>query len=132
MSLEDIIEHAGVKGMKWGKRKASGSKSSGKQRQTLKDRAKKNVNSIKRERQWTDQYKRRGSMSDSELRAKIDRLRLENDFGKLAGEAKLSQRKKAKAVMDGYSKVKNSSSGKALKSAIAKSVAKKAATAAVL
>ncbi|MEG0239498.1 MAG: hypothetical protein RR643_05040 [Anaerorhabdus sp.] len=127
MNLDEAIQHAGVKGMKWGKRKGPI-----KGKQTLSSRAKKNVNSIKRERQWTDQYKRRASMSDAQLRTKLNRLRLENEFARQAGEAKLSQRKRAKMFIDASSSIKNSSSGKALSAALAKKVAKKAAVAAVV
>ena len=123
MSLEDIIEHAGVKGMKWGVRKGV---------TKAKQKIATNKASTKREKSWQGQYKKRGSMSNAQLKTKIERLRLENEFNRLATEANAPRRKKAKMYMDSVSKLAVSSTGKTLAKKIAKNVAKGAATAAVV
>ena len=123
MSLEDIIEHAGVKGMKWGVRKGV---------TKAKQKIATNKASTKREKSWQGQYKKRGSMSNAQLKTKIERLRLENEFNRLATEANAPRRKKAKMYMDSVSKLAVSSTGKTLAKKIAKNVAKGAVTAAVV
>ena len=127
MSMEEIIEHAGVKGMKWGVKK-SVSTSVGKAKQKIAT----NKASSKREKSWQGQYKKRGSMSNAQLKTKIERLRLENEFNRLATEANPPRIKKAKMYMDIVSKLAVSSTGKTLAKKIAKNVAKGAATAAVI
>lgn len=123
MSLEDIIEHAGVKGMKWGVRKGV---------TKAKQKIATNKASSKREKSWKGQYKKRGTMSNAQLKTKIERLRLENEFNRLATEANAPRRKKAKMYIDSVSKLAVSSTGKTLAKKIAKNVAKGAATAAVI
>ena len=122
--MEDILEleHSGIKGMKWGQRKLKNAV------------ANRNINksSRKRENDWANQYKKRGSMSNADLKRKIERLRMENDFNRLATEASAGQRAKAKMYIDGASKFANSPAGKQATSAIAKKLAKRAAVAAVL
>lgn len=94
--MEYQLEHAGVKGMKWGVRKA------------VKSRA----NSAKRERSWTKQYRERDKMSDDQLRSVVNRLRLENDFAQLAGRASKGQRKMAKDMIKTASSIAMSDTGK--------------------
>lgn len=117
------LEHAGVKGMKWGVKKGV---------TKAKQKIATNKSSAKREKSWQGQYKKRGSMSNAQLKTKIERLRLENEFNRLATEANAPRRKKAKMYMDSVSKLAVSSTGKTLAKKIAKNVAKGAATAAVI
>lgn len=86
---ELIIQHYGVKGMKWGVRKSVSSR----------------VKSAKRERSWKKQYRERDSMSDDDLRKVVNRLRLENEFAKLSGQASKGQRKMAKSFIKSASSV---------------------------
>ena len=86
---ELVLEHYGVKGMKWGVRK------------TVSSRAK----SAKRERSWKKQYRERESMSDDELRNVVNRLRLENDFARLSAQASKGQRKMAKSFIKNASSI---------------------------
>lgn len=83
------LQHYGVKGMKWGVRKAVKTRS----------------DSAKRERSWKKQYRDRGKMSDDELRNVVNRLRLENEFAKLSGQASKGQRKMAKSFIKGASSI---------------------------
>ena len=86
---ELVIQHYGVKGMKWGVRKAVKTRS----------------DSAKRERSWKKQYRDRGKMSDDELRNVVNRLRLENEFAKLSGQASKGQRKMAKSFIKNASSI---------------------------
>ena len=100
---ELIIQHYGVKGMKWGVRKAVKTRSE----------------SAKRERSWKKQYRDRGKMSDDELRNVVNRLRLENEFAKLSGQASKGQRKMAKSFIKGASSIAmNDQTKQAMASAI--------------
>ena len=86
---ELVLEHYGVKGMKWGVRKS------------ISSRAK----SAKRERSWKKQYRERASMSDEDLRNVVKRLRLENEFAKLSGQASKGQRKMTKSFIKSASSI---------------------------
>ena len=67
---QDVLNHFGVKGMKWGVRKrVSGAK----------NRAKREVQSFKRERSQL-KIKDPGQMTDSELKKTLNRNRLENQL----------------------------------------------------
>ena len=90
----DEIQHYGVKGMKWGVRKAV---------QKYKVRRSLKKQSAKRERSWKTEYQKRGSMSNADLKKKVERLRLENEFAKLAGEASKGQKAMAKKVIKSVS-----------------------------
>lgn len=73
-SSEEIIEHFGVKGMKWGFRRV---------RERLARRKQRKVDSRvskTRTSQWKHKYAQRASISDRDLKRAVDRLRLENDF----------------------------------------------------
>ena len=96
---ELVIEHYGVKGMKWGIRRA---------REEIRSRSQ----SAKRERSWKTQYRSRETMTNEELTAAINRLQLENQFAKLAGEATAKQRKQAKSMFDKASSIMMSDEGK--------------------
>lgn len=73
-SSEEIIEHFGVKGMKWGFRRV---------RERLARRKQRKVDakvSKARTSQWKHKYAQRASISDRDLKRAVDRLRLENDL----------------------------------------------------
>lgn len=70
-SSSDVIEHFGIKGMKWGFRKSRSSKTISKRRAK---------NSAKTSAKWKKKYQNRASMSDKDIRRATERLRLENDF----------------------------------------------------
>lgn len=92
------LEHYGVKGQKWGvRRKVQSGVDSVKKAHQL------NTQSRQREKQWQTAYKKRGSMSTADLKRTVERLRLENEFNKLATEATASQRAKSKAIMKNLS-----------------------------
>lgn len=71
---ENIIEHYGVKGMKWGTRKFRQKLALRKQQKTDKRVSK------ERNRQWSHKYANRASMSNHDLQRAVTRLRLENDL----------------------------------------------------
>ena len=102
---ELVIEHYGVKGMKWGVRRA---------REEVSSR----LQSAKRERSWKTQYRARETMTNDELTAAINRLQLENQFAKLAGEASAEQRKQAKNMFDKASSIVLSDEGKQVMASI--------------
>lgn len=73
-SSEEIIEHFGVKGMKWGFRRV---------RERLDRRKQRKVDakvSKARTSQWKHKYAQRASISDRDLKRAVERLRLENDL----------------------------------------------------
>lgn len=73
-SSEEIIEHFGVKGMKWGFRRV---------RERLARRKQRKVDakvSKARTSQWKHKYAQRASISDKDLKRAVERLRLENDL----------------------------------------------------
>lgn len=73
-SSEEIIEHFGIKGMKWGFRRV---------RERLARRKQRKVDakvSKARTSQWKHKYAQRASISDRDLKRAVERLRLENDL----------------------------------------------------
>lgn len=73
-SSEEIIEHFGVKGMKWGFRRV---------RERLARRKQRKVDakvSKARTSQWKHKYAQRASISNRDLKRAVERLRLENDL----------------------------------------------------
>ena len=72
-TMNDTLEHYGVKGMKWRKRRAEA-------RMAKKARKKAEKQSIKTGEEWDVKYKKRSNMTDDEIEAATKRLRLENEF----------------------------------------------------
>ena len=87
--MNDILEHFGVKGMKWGKRRAEA-------RMAKKARKKAEKQSIKTGEEWDVKYKKRSDMTDDEVAAATKRLRLENEF---ANQVALSSKANKKATV---------------------------------
>lgn len=71
--VEEILEHAGVKGMKWGVRKDQ-----------VKSSIKTKLDSMSRERQWKQQIKKAGKMSNEEVAKMTNRIRMENELKRLS------------------------------------------------
>lgn len=94
MNMYNELYHYGVKGMKWGIRRKRQSKSSKKSKRKTKTE------------EIHDDYKRAHtsksikSMSDNELRSRINRLQMEQNYSKLKGQ-KVS---KGKKIIDGLNK----------------------------
>lgn len=70
----DILQHAGVKGMRWGVRKT------GKQ---VAERVKSEVKSRKRELQWVNTARKADKMSTKDLMKVANRIQTENEFKRL-------------------------------------------------
>ena len=68
--MNDTLEHFGIKGMKWGKRRAAA--------KMAKKKAEKQ--SRKTVDEWDTKYKKRSDMTDDEIAAATKRIRLENEF----------------------------------------------------
>lgn len=86
MSYEDYLEHYGVKGMRWGRRRASSDSSS-----SASDSTPKKAKKVKPAKPDVK------SMSDEELRKRLNRLQMEQQYAKLtgtpAGKSKLERGK---------------------------------------
>lgn len=77
----DYLEHHGVKGQKWGVRRTVA-------------QLKRSSASRAREKSWQDEYNKRGSMSNADLKRKLERLKLENEFKRNMVEARSNPRVK--------------------------------------
>ena len=82
---KDILKHHGVRGMRWGVRKAVTSTSSTSSTEAPK-KPSLSKESVSREKSWRTQYKKRGQMSNEQLKKEVDRLRLESEFKRLSTE----------------------------------------------
>lgn len=84
--MNDTLEHFGVKGMKWGRRKAIA--------KTARKAAKKASKTTSAK--WKKKYDYRSSMSDDDLKKATQRLKLENDFAEqVSRSSKYSSKKKS-------------------------------------
>jgi hypothetical protein len=84
--LDEVLEHAGVKGMHWGKRKAEAVKS--------------RVDSIKREHSWNKTLKNANNMTTKELQKHASRAQLENDMKRLSKKAGVGSAKDKKDYLN--------------------------------
>jgi len=80
---KDILKHHGVRGMRWGVRKAVTSTSSTSSTEAPK-KPSLSKESVSREKSWRTKYKKRGQMSNEQLQKEVDRLRLESEFKRLS------------------------------------------------
>lgn len=86
--MNDTLEHFGIKGMKWGQRRASA-------RMAKKAKKKAEKQSRKTVDEWDTKYKKRSDMTDDEIAAVTKRIRLENEFAEqLSRSSKYSGVKK--------------------------------------
>ena len=75
---EEYLEHFGVKGMKWGVRKSD---NSSRVKKTKKPGViRESVSSLKRESDWAKKSRNARSLSDSELKSTVERLKNENSI----------------------------------------------------
>ena len=88
-NYDDFLQHYGVLGMKWGHRKAKSNVSSNK-----KPKSTKNTTTSKPKPKPKPTQKR---LSDAELRAAVNRLRLEREYAELTYKA--SSRAKVESVV---------------------------------
>ena len=102
--LRNLIQHHGVMGMKWGKKKTS--QIAGAIHNKV---AEKKANKAYA-KDWQKSYTNRRKLSDSELRDKVNRLQLETNYGKLVAQTRISDRKKAKKYMSEFKSGKTFSS----------------------
>ena len=85
-NYDDFLQHYGVLGMKWGKRKA---------RSTISSNKKPKSTTITKPKSKSKPTKRR--LSDAELRAVVNRMRLEREYADLTYRA--SSRSKVESVV---------------------------------
>ena len=92
------LEHYGVKGMRWGKRRAA--------KKAIKRASKKaDITSRKTTADWNKQYSYRSKLSDSDLQRAVNRLRLENELGSQLNKSrqyvpKTKAQKTGEVIMD--------------------------------
>lgn len=91
--LDDVLQHFGVKGMRWGVRRnrSSGTKKPGIVKRG-KERIKDEVSSMKREKSWVTKAKGVSSMNDDEIRGLVDRIRNENSLKRLGSRKEYLKR----------------------------------------
>ena len=88
--MSDTLEHFGVKGMKWGRRKNVA--------KSARKAAKKA--SITTSAKWKKKYNYRSSMSDDDLKRATQRIRLENDFAEQVSRSSKYGGKKKRGIGD--------------------------------
>lgn len=101
--LEEILQHHGVKGMKWGKHKANVSAGVQKVGDKTKEvagkvaaKAKPHIDSIKRENSWKKQLNNSHNMTTKEIQKVSSRAQLENDLKKLSKKSDIASSKDKK------------------------------------
>ena len=96
VQASDSIEHHGVKGMKWGQRKATrvtGGTAGSKHKSSIGASVQTHYANKARAKQWRSKYNNRGEMSTEELRRAVNRLNLENQFDAATKQAMASSSK---------------------------------------
>ena len=91
-SIDDILQHAGVKGMKWGVVRSKSAKAAAKAGKVASSGAKKvansrvgkEVGSVKREMQWNKVLKDVSNMTTAEIGKKATRLQQENEIKRMS------------------------------------------------
>lgn len=116
-TYEEYIEHYGVLGMKWGRRKdrtksspeptsfTEGGKRKADAVITEKDKKaamrKIKTDSAKREKEWEKLYLKRSTMGDREIQLALNRLKLENQLAKeVATSVSLTKPEEKKSLLD--------------------------------
>lgn len=88
--MSDTLEHFGVKGMKWGRKKAVAKSA----RKAAKKASKTTY------AKWKKKYDYRSSMSDDDLKRATQRIRLENDFAEQVSRSSKYGGKKKRGIGD--------------------------------
>lgn len=88
--MSNTLEHVGVKGMKWGRRKAVA-----KSAKKASKKASKTTSAT-----WKKKYDYRSSMSDDHIKKATQRLRLENDFAEQVSRSSKYSSKKKRGIGD--------------------------------
>lgn len=95
-TMSDAIEHHGIKGQKWGVRKATRmatTNTGSKHKSSLGTYIQTQSANKARAKQWRSQYNNRGEMSTEDLRRAVNRLNLENQFDIATKQAMASSSK---------------------------------------
>ena len=102
MELEELwdmqLEHFGVKGMKWGRRKDRASETTPKPKSTLR----KYVDSNRRELGMNKMLKDVDTLPDAEVVRRVNRVRNENDFRRAIDNTAFVDRKRRKQLREEY------------------------------
>lgn len=96
MNLEEILQHAGVKGMKWGVRKAASNIKGAPKRAA--ERIKSSTKSRAREIHWMKEARKLDKMSTKEIVNMASRIQMENDMKRLTRRG-FSREKLVRRVM---------------------------------
>ena len=98
--MNDTLEHFGIKGMKWGQRRAAA-------RMAKKAKKKAEKQSRKTVDEWDTKYKKRSDMTDDEIAAATKRIRLENEFAEQLSRSSNNSGVKKKGLGESIKNVSN-------------------------
>jgi hypothetical protein len=126
-SLDDILEHYGIKGMRWGVRRteaqlarARGEKKSGKLTKTPKNMQSKDAATVKKAKAKITKEGDTSALSNDELRAVVQRMNLEAQYKNMGksqqknGKSAIKEMKQTQHKMNEVMKFINSPAGKAV------------------